>query len=131
MTTTSRITMTVTMDIHPSPEQSLADATTEFRKLFQEYLSNKESSFWGDYGATLEEIKEYRENDGEEPCWGGYEGPFVTHITVRDDDALHARAEVLANLAGTDPNDPAAWSDALEQARREWDEARESVYPGS
>lgn len=123
--------MTVTMDIHPSPEQSMADATTEFRKLFQEYLSNKDSSFWGDYGATLEEIKEYRENDGEEPCWGGYEGPFVTNITVRDDDAIHDRAAMLADPRDEGSIDPAEWDAALAQARQEWETDRETYYPES
>lgn len=122
MTETSRITMTVTMDVLPSASQSLDDATEHFRKVFEEYLTRTDFPFWEDYGATIEDVEAFRA-DGEEPCWGGYEGPFVTHVSVRDEDAVQARAEALAKETGTD------LTEALKQARHEWETDRAHVYP--
>ena len=124
MPETARITMTVTMDVLPSASQSLDEATEHFRKVFEEYLTLKDFPFWEDYGATIEDVEAFRA-DGEEPCWGGYEGPFVTHIEVRDDDAVQARADDLTKETGTDS------AEALTQARHEWATDRERIYPAT
>lgn len=125
---TTQITATVTLDIHPKPGQSTAEAAEHFHQMFREYLEHKDFPFWEDYGAEIDDIREARQN-GETPTWGGYEGPYVTRVSVRDEDAVHARAEALTNLAGRDPNDPAAWEEALKQAQREWEDDRARRSP--
>lgn len=59
--------LTVKFKLKPRKGQTKKDAKKEFTRLFQEYLSNKEGAFLNDYGPGT---------------WGGYEGPFVTAVTV-------------------------------------------------
>lgn len=129
MTATARVTMTISMDIYPRAGQPLEEATAHFRKVFQEYMTLKDAPFWEDYGGTLAEIKEFQENEGEEPCWGGYDGPFVTHVSVRDEDAVFARAQSLADPRDEGAIDPCMWPSALAQAQQEWENERETYYP--
>lgn len=129
MTATTSVTMTVTMDICPRAGQSLVEASAHFRKVFQEYMTLEDFPFWGDYGATLTEIKDFQDNEGEEPCWGGYDGPFVTHVSVRDENAVFARAQSLADPHDTGTFDPCQWPSALAQAQHEWETERGTYYP--
>lgn len=131
MTETARVTMTVTMDICPLQGQTPEEAANHFRKVFQEYMTRKDFPFWEDYGATLDDIKNFRDHEGEEPCWGGYEGPFVTQVSVRDEDVIHARAAMLADPRDEGAIDPSEWTSALAQARNEWETERETYYPDS
>lgn len=78
----ARITATVTIDLFPKPGQTAAEAASEFRALFQEYLEHSDGPLWEDYGATLADIQEAQEN-GEWPVWGGYEGPYMTAVSVQ------------------------------------------------
>lgn len=63
--------MTVELTLKPGRNQSRAEADAEFLKLFREYLTDEEGAFQCDYGPY---------------AWGGYEGPTVTSVTVRDPD---------------------------------------------
>lgn len=61
--------MTVEITLKPRNNQSQAEAEAEFIKLFREYLTNEEGAFQCDYGPD---------------AWGGYDGPTVTSVAVRD-----------------------------------------------
>lgn len=128
---TTRITATVTIDICPREGQSLDEASTHFRRVFREYLERHDFPLREDYGATIEDIAASRSggDDAPELCWGGYDGPFVTSVSVRDDDAVHERAVILANPRDEGSIDPCQWPSALEQARHEWATERETYYP--
>lgn len=92
---TTRITATVTLDVHPKDGQSLEEAAADFAILFREYLVLDDFPFWEDYGATIEDIQAAKA-EGEEPVWGGYPGPYVTSVNVRFNRALELRAKALA-----------------------------------
>lgn len=130
MTTT--VTATVTLDVHPRKGQSPQNAAQEFMRLFREYLERADSPFWQDYGAALEDIRAAREA-GEQPVWGGYEGPFAVAVAVRDEDAVHQRAVELADPNDTGVPEPLLMEEALAQARAEWEnlELRPIYYPDS
>lgn len=128
---TTRISATVTIDVYPRRGQSLAEASAHFRRVFREYLERHDFPFWEDYGAAIEDIVASRsgDDDASELCWGGYDGPFVTNVSVRDDDAVQERAMILADPRDEGSIDPCQWPSALEQARHEWATERETYYP--
>lgn len=66
---TATIQMHVTIEVSPSPGQSLEDAATEFTDIFKEYLTETSHPFREDYGHG---------------AWGGYEGPFVESVSVTE-----------------------------------------------
>lgn len=126
---TTTITATITLRIHPRAGQSPEGAAREAHALLREYLEAPGRTFRHEYGLTPEAAREFTAGaPGAAGPWGGYEGPFVTAVAVRDEDAVSARAEALVNLAGGDPDDPRQWGAALDQARAEWDGDREAVY---
>ncbi|WP_459793191.1 hypothetical protein [Arthrobacter sp. AD-310] len=74
--------MAVEVTLKPGSNQSQAEAEAEFIKLFREYLTNEEGAFQCDYGPD---------------AWGGYDGPTVTSVEVRDPE----------EPAGSGPSGPA------------------------
>ena len=78
---TTTLTFTFTVDIAAQIDQSIEDAAREMTQTITAYLTDQECPFLDDYGVTVAELAKYRET-GDEPTWGGYEGPFVTAATV-------------------------------------------------
>lgn len=81
------LAFTVELDVMgrhaPNTREEARAIVDDFTKLFQEYLTNKEGVFAGDYGVTIAQLEEARrENDFSKLVWGGYEGPYVTDCTV-------------------------------------------------
>ena len=66
---THTLSTNVVMNIVPRDGQSNEEAIAEFLQLFKEYLQEPEGTFQTDYG---------------QEAWGGYEGPFVTDVTVEE-----------------------------------------------
>ena len=92
---TTELRALVTLTVAPKPEQSLADASSEMLQQFKEYLTECDRPFLGDYGATTAELAAFRDDpDADEPTWGGYEGPYVVAVDVRNaDDPVSDGAE--------------------------------------
>ena len=61
---TTAMTFTVTLEIETT---DVENAEEQMPKLFAEYLTEEGSNFLGDYSPT---------------AWGGYQGPWVTGVTV-------------------------------------------------
>jgi hypothetical protein len=81
---TATVQALVTLTVAPKGGQDTTAAAEEMLKLFQEYLTNRGHPFLSDYGTTREDLAAYRADDGEQPTWGGYEGPFVLDVKVQN-----------------------------------------------
>ena len=97
----------VDLAIKPRAGQSQEDADAEFLTLFREYLTLPEGPFQEDYGPS---------------AWGGYDGPFVTGVTVGSE----AQLEELAKL-GMQFKSDTLWVHFLILCGRDDDEVTEKV----
>jgi hypothetical protein len=81
----------VTLTVTPQEGQSTEAAAAEMLELFTQYVTERESPFLTDYGATTKGLALCRSGESDqEPTWGGYEGPFVIESTVEAVDATNA-----------------------------------------
>lgn len=76
--TARTLTFTVTLTIVDGPDGPTGtNSDDDMRDMFAEYLTEPDSPFADDYSPD---------------AWGGYDGPFVTDVTVKDDRGKTKRA---------------------------------------
>lgn len=123
----TRLTQAVHLDITPRPGQTLEQARDEFRHALRAHLSDPDGPFWSDYGATVDSIRAAHA-DGEQPVWGGYEGPYITSVIVTDPpvrdtgsliDSLGVHLSSIADLLGGDGHENAEYARALGEHTRQ------------
>lgn len=84
---TTRLTVTVTVDMIPAPDQTPEQARAEMADNLRQYISGVGAPFMEDYGASLDAWAENARN-GEDPYQGaadtlnGYPGPYATVTSV-------------------------------------------------
>lgn len=79
---TAPLSLTIDMQVYPAQGQSLSEAVKDLRQRITEYLTQEGYPLWEDYGVSVESIQE-AEEAGEPLVWIGYEGPFITEVSVR------------------------------------------------
>lgn len=97
MSETVRIGLNVYLDVTPRPGQTPEEAGDELAQNLAKYFTDPDGALFEDFGAYPEDIENWREDpDAEPPSWGGYEGPFHTHVTVFRQDTPEQQPVPLA-----------------------------------
>lgn len=83
-TETTPVALSIVLQVVPGAGQALEEAAVEMTELFKQYIESPDSTFVADYGASVQQAKEYLADpeNAEEPTWGGYQGPWVASSEV-------------------------------------------------